>query len=300
LVKNLISGKELIDVKEIEIKPISLEALAKIRSGLGCHIITHNGCYWEEIKRGFYQPVHLLARLTIEQAVSPPHFCWGYRAALSDEDSKNANGTIPVHLLNNLDDYDTHVLSSNRRYHLRKCKKNVTIIAITRQKILREQGYEVLSSSLRRTQHKKLPTRKSYLKSLETINFNNHLFLAGFVNGKLAGYISGYAVNKTAYIINLYVHTKALKTNIAIGLTFDFIQTCRRSGKISEIVHGLHAHKNISLCRYKESLGFQVKRIPSRVRINWPIGKLIQLWRPNTYYILTGGGDNFGLASHHY
>ena len=97
----MIPNKEFIEISEAVIIPISIEELADMRRGQGARIIAHNGCYWEEIKRGFYQPVHLLARLNIEQATPPAQFCWGYRAALSDDYASNANGTIPVHLLTN-------------------------------------------------------------------------------------------------------------------------------------------------------------------------------------------------------
>lgn len=192
-----------IDVSEATIKPISTEELAKIRRAQGAHIISHNGCFWEEITRYFYQPVHLLARLNIE-AVPPAQFRWGYRAVLSDNDASKANGTIPVHLLTNLEDHDTHLLSSNRRHHLRMCRKKVKIVVLTQQDILREHGYDVVASSLKRTKHEKVPTFDSYIMSSDVTNFNNHLVLAGLVDGKLGGYLSGYAVNNTAYFASLF------------------------------------------------------------------------------------------------
>lgn len=286
----MISTNGYTDVSDVIIKPMSIEGLVIMRRSQGVRVIANNGCYWEEVKSGFYQPVHLLARLHSEQATSPAQFCWGYRAALSDGDACKANGTIPVHLLTNLKDYDVHLLSSNRRYQLRKCRKKVKIVAIKNKDILQEQGYEVITSSLNRTRHRSITNYDSYIKSLEAINFDNYLVLAGLIDDRLSGYLSGYAVNKTAYIMNLFVHTEALKTNIATGLTFDFIQVCRRSEEIHEVVHGLHAHQDLLLCQYKASLGFQVQHIPSRVKINWAMSKLIQFWRPNSYYILTGRG----------
>jgi hypothetical protein len=164
----------------------------------------------------------------------------------------------------------------------------VKIVAITKRDILREQGYAVISSSLNRTKHKKIPTFDNYLKSLGTTNFDNHLVLAGFIDGKLGGYLSGYAVEATAYFASLFVKTEVLTTNITTGLVFDFVQACRRCGKISEVVYGLHSREAFSLCQFKEGLGFPVKYIPTKVIINGVISKIIRWWWPHKYYRLTG------------
>ena len=100
------------------------------------------------------------------------------------------------------------------------------------------------------------------MRSLEVTNFDHHLVLVGIIDGELGGYVSGYAVDKTAYIMSVFVKTKVLPTNIITGLVFDFVQVCRRSGKIGEIVYGLHSREAFSLCKYKEGLGFPVKFIP--------------------------------------
>jgi hypothetical protein len=126
------------------------------------------------------------------------------------------------------------------------------------------------------------------VRSLGTINFDHHLTLVGLIDGKLGGYTSGYAVNNTAYLSSLFVTTEALTTNITTGLTFDFVQVCRRSGKISEVVYGLHSREAFSLCQFKEGLGYPVSYIPAKVKMNVVIGKIIQWWKPHKYYRLTG------------
>ncbi len=277
-----------IDGSEAEIIPSSIEQLADSRRREGRRVIAHKGCYWEEITPGFYEPVNLLTRLNLEQAVPPPQFRWGYRAVLADGYASSANGSLPVHLLTDVKYYDTHKLSSNRRTHLRKCRKEVKNVVLTKAATLREQGYEVITSSLKRTKHKKIPTRDDYIKSVEATNFDNHLVIAGVIDGKLGGYLLGYAVENTAYIASLFVKTEILATNITTGLVFDFVQACRRSGKISEVVYGLHSREAFSLCRFKEGLGFPVKHIPTRVSVNLAIGKIIRWLWPHKYYRLTG------------
>lgn len=84
------------------------------------------------------------------------------------------------------------------------------------------------------------------------------------------------------------MRTEVLTTNITTGLVVDFVQVCRRSGEISEVVYGLHSREDFLLCQFKEGLGFPVKHLPTKVMMNMVIGKIIQ-WRwPHKYYRLTG------------
>ena len=48
----------------------------------GAHIVCHRGRYWHEVKPGFYDTVHLLARLAAREATRPAAFSWGFRATL--------------------------------------------------------------------------------------------------------------------------------------------------------------------------------------------------------------------------
>ncbi|PPS39866.1 hypothetical protein B1A85_21730 [Chroococcidiopsis sp. TS-821] len=263
--------------------------MATWRHQQGFHIILHRDRYWEKIRPGFYQPVHLLARLSAEQATKPTSLCWGFRAALSEADIAGSNGSIPVHLLSDLNNYDLQNFSSNRRHNLRRCQKRVKIVELTDTEILHHQGYEVVFSAAKRTQYLKAPSKQEYLANLKHFIAPKHrLVLAGIIGDKLGGYISGYAVDGVAYFENLYVATEVLTTNINSGLVYEFVQVCRRSGKIREVVNGLHSREDRALCVYKESIGFPVKQIPGKVVLNPIVSSLIHKRYPHVYYRLTG------------
>ena len=73
------------------------EEFARRRKQGNGKIFHHQGRYWEELRSGFYQPIHLLARLKGKEATKPKLLCWGFRSALSEGDRINVNGSIPVH-----------------------------------------------------------------------------------------------------------------------------------------------------------------------------------------------------------
>lgn len=277
------------DVSEAVLASMTEEEFANWQRQQGMRFICHRGRYWEELRPGFYQPIHLLARLSAEQATRPAPLCWGFRSALCEDDVGAANGSIPIHLLSNFKGYDLQSLPSHRRNHVRKCRKRVKLVQLINSALLQEQGYEVVCSAIARTAHSTVPQPESYQASLvDYISPGHRLVLAGLIDCKLGGYITGYAVSGTAYIENVYIATEALPTSIGSGLIFEFMQACYRCGAIREVVYGQHSREDQSLCLFKEEMGFPVKLIPGKIRVN-PIIAQYMRWRyPHKYYRLTG------------
>lgn len=283
------SAEQRRDVSEA-VLPVMTEAeLANWQRSQGTKVICHRDRYWRETAFGFYEPLHWMARLSAQQATSPTVLSWGFRTALCEDDSVVANGSIPIHLLTNVADYDMQSLGSNRRNHLRRCYKRSKIVQLTGLALLQEQGYEVMLSSNQRTAYAKLPSKEEYLASLSAdSNVVYQLVLAGLIDGKLGGYISGYAVSGTAYIQDVKIATEAFSSYIGIGLAFEFVQACRRSGSIHEVVYGLHSREDSALCVFKEGMGFPAKHIPTKIEMNQMIAQFIRSRYPHKYYRLTG------------
>jgi hypothetical protein len=276
-----VSAAKIISMTEVE--------MAHWRSQQGIKVLYHRGHYWEKLRLGFYQPINLMARLSSDIVTSPTRFCWGYRTTLSQENAINANGYVPIHVLSNVQEYDLEYLPQKRRHSLRKCRKSAKIVQLIGTKVLEEQGYEVVCSSLERTRHKKPPSKAQYLASLKNYTANKHcVILAALIGDKLSGYIDGYAVDGTAYMMHGYYDSQAMSASIVTGLNFEFVQICRRSGNIYEIIDGLHSREVASLCFYKEKMGFPVQYIPAKVCINPIVEKYIRWRYPNRYYRLTG------------
>lgn len=264
--------------------------LAERKRAEGVRVVEHAGHYWEQSGApGFFQPVHLLARLTPEEATRPTPFSWGYRAALAPDCAGAANGTVPIVRLENLKDYDFNSLSSNRRTKIRKCQRVASLVQLTGPELLLEQGYEVVIDALSRTRHKDPPSREDYVAEVKQyFRIGHWLILAGMIDGKLGGYVDGYAVDGVAYGCNAYYATWALPTNISTSLVFEFAQVCRRLGTVNTLVNGLHARENAQLSQFKDDMGFVVEHIPIKWEMNVLARSFIRWRRPHAYYRLTG------------
>ncbi len=280
---------QMLDVNEPILYSMTEQEFANWQIQQGRRVIHHQGRYWKQTFTGFYEPLHWIARFTPQEASFSTLLSWGFRAALHDKNASEANSSIPVHLLSNIANYGLQNLSANRRKHLRQCQKKVKILQLTCPKLLQQQGYEVVISAAKRTEYLPVPSQTKYLASLVNyVDPKRRLILVGIVGNKLGGYISGYAVNGTAYFEHLYISTETITTNINLGLIFEFVQACQRSGTIHEIVYGLHAPEDEKLCVFKNSIGFSVHHIPAIVKINPAIAQLIRWRYPYKYYRLTG------------
>ncbi len=266
------------------------QELASHRRDEGVRVIYHGGHYWEQVGvPGFLQPVHLLARLTPEEATRPAPFVWGYRAALTPESAGAANGRVPIMRLPDLGNYDWKSLSSSRRNSLRKCQRLVKIVQLTGPALLLEQGYEVVVDALARTRHKTPPSREQYESRARRYFQGDHwCVLAGMIDDRLGGYIDGYVVDGVAYWHSAYYATWALPTNIATGLIFEFAQVCRRLGNVQMLMGGLHSREDPQLSRFKADMGFVLDPIPIKWSMNFLAQAFIRRRRPHTYYRLTG------------
>lgn len=256
----------------------------------GITVIYHLGNYWKQTRFGFYEPIHFMARLSSKQAKCPAQIYWGFRASLCEDDAAKANASIPVHLLSDVRSYDLHSLPSKRRFHIRKALNLVQFVELQNSELLKQQGYEVFCSAATRI-GATIYSKQEYLSSLENYIEPKYRFaIAGLIDGKLAGYLVGCAINNTAYTEHVYIATEALSSSIGNGLIFEFVQACRRSGEIEQIIYGYHTPSNPSLGSFKEAMGFPITHIPAKVWIN-PIAKaFIRRRYRNTdvEYILTG------------
>jgi len=278
-------------LKESKIIPANIEEFADWKKSLGHKIILKNGIYWEELKSGFFQPIHLLMRLNKSQIKSPSMLKWGMRSALKEEDKNYANGLILYNTFEEFKNFDFNYFSTNRRHNIRKCFKRVDIVELKDAQLLKEQGYDVVCSSLKRTRHRKIPNRDEYLNEcIAYINNgdNSRMVLAGFVNGKLGGYMESCSVDGIVYLLTMYLATDALKHCICPGLLYTFYMICQNSDQVKEMVTGLPVCNDENLNIFKKSMGQTIKSVPSWYKILSPIKEILKIKYPDKYYRLTG------------
>jgi hypothetical protein len=256
---------------------------------MGDRVVLHRGRHWRQRVPGFYDPVHPLARLTAREAARPAALCWGYQAVLAPEDAHRANATARVYLLSDLGSFDEDVLPSSHRYKLRKARRQARLVQLTGPALLRDQGYAVLRSARSRTGHGSIPTRERYLRELEHFGASGSgIVLAGLVDGRLLGYLTGHAVQGTAYVDDVVIADEALNTQISTGLTYEFVHACRRSPNVTELMHGWHTPENEGLCRYKDWMDLPLQALPCRTWLLPGAAPAIRWRSPHKHYRLTG------------
>lgn len=263
--------------------------LASMRAEEGVTVVLRDGRYWSAIFPGFYQPIHLLARMRAVQVRRPALLCWGYRAALAQEDANLANGSIPVHLLTDVAQFTEGMLNRNRRRDLRTCRQEVELRHLRDPSLLVEQGYGVFMSAMRRVAYWRPLTEVDFRRRMERrVRDERRLIVAGLIDGRLGGYLESYAVDGVLYTHELFVATEALRTGIGTGLYVETIKTGARAGTVHDVCVGLHTPERPTLCSFKDGLGFRVAHVPALSAIPAPIRAYIKARRPAVHYRLTG------------
>ncbi len=244
---------------------------------LGLTVVKHLGRYWKKSRIGFYQPIHTLARLKADEAVCPSRLSLGFRASLADEARSLSNIPNPVFLMRGISEFDIDAMPSKRRNDLRKSRKLVKFFQMKGMALPHEQLADVVISSAKRAGYWP-PGREAYISRAPARFSDSRQYVGvGLVEGMLAGFIEGFAVDGTAYIQNVFIATEYLPTAVGTGLVFEFVQACRRAGGIREISYGLHQRSDEKLGAYKAGMGFPLTMVPGIIS-RGPIAKFIS-WK---------------------
>src|SRR5262245_43612294 len=274
--------------------------LAAMRTQEGDAIVLRDGRHWRPVYPGFYQPIHLLARMRPADVRQPARFCWGFRAALADEHAAEANASVPVHLLTDVHAFDERRLGRNRRSDLRRSRRQVEFRRLSTPALLLEQGYPVFMSSIQRLRHRRPLTLPEYRRRvLRRAAHGRRLFIAGLVDGKVSGYLDSYASDGVLYNDEIFIASDALRTGIGTGLYVETFLASMGDVTLRMICNGVHRPEDPDLCRFKAGLGFRVVHVPARIVIAPPVRAFLRLRRPATYYRLTGDGTVLGAGAVH-
>ena len=277
------------DVAHLALTAMTEAEMASMRAEAGDTVIFRNGRYWRATFPGFYQPVHLLEGLRPAELRRPTALCWGYRAALDAEAAHLANGSIPVFLLTDVQQFAESSLYRNRKGDLRKCRREVEIGWLKDRSILLEQGYSVYLSSMRRLAYRRPCSEKDYQETMRRRALDERrLIVVGLIDGRLGGYMESFAVGSVLYADELIVSTEAMRTGIGTGLYVETIKIGARSPSVRVICVGFETPERPGLSVMKEGLGFRVVHIPARVVIPGPLEAMIKVVRPATHYRLRG------------
>lgn len=278
------------DLPDTALSVMSEAELAAMRTAEGDAVVQSAGCHWRASFPGFYQPIDLLARMRAAEVRQPAPLCWGFRAALAEQDAHLADASIPLHLLTDLPHFDERALSRNRRSDLRRCRRQVELRRLTDPALLLEQGHAVFLSAVCRLGHWRALSESDFRQRVSRrAAHGRRLVVAGLVGGTLRGWLDSYAVDGVLHTEEIFVATDALRTGIGTGLYVEAIRAAARHG-LRAVCNGLHRPEDANLCHFKEALGFRVVKLPARTFIPAPVRAFLRSRRPATYYRLTGDG----------
>jgi hypothetical protein len=276
------------------VRTLNEAEVADLRAAEGERVVERGGRYWIQTFPGFYHPIHHLAEHRAHEK-RPALACWGYLAALVPEDRHLANGTYPAHLMEDLSGWAPSRMEESRRRDLRRCLAQVELVVAPDPEPFLSDGWDVYSSARERIRQD-AKERDAYLRDIACrVQDPRRVFVAGFIDGRLAGYLESYLVDRIYYGHELMVRTEVTKSGIATGLYSAMLEIARATGRADRVCLGPEITDRPGLAFFKKTLGFPVVRVPTRVVIPGPIRMAVRRLRPATYYRLTG--DDSG-ASH--
>ena len=287
------------DAPATELTMMTEAGFAAMRADEGATIVERGGRFWGETFRGFFQPIHQMARFRASDMGRPTWRCWGYRAALTPEDARLANGSIPVFLMSDLQSFTAdHTFDESRRRDLRRCRREVEIRRVLEPDVFIREGWAVYLSAKQRVPYGGTMDESDYRGMMaRRVPDPRRLIIAGFVDGKLAGYLESYAVDGILYGRDLFVDDEKMKTGIATGLYLETIQFGVRSTAIDQICLGPVLLERPGLTWFKQGLGFTTVALPAHIAIPAPIGAFIRWRRAAVHYRLTGQSPREPMAA---
>jgi hypothetical protein len=262
---------------------------AAMRAEEGARVVEWDGRFWGETFSGFYQPIHQIATLRTSEISRPTWRCWGYRAALAPEDVHTANGSIPVILMSDVRGFTEGMLDGNRRRDLRRCRREVEIRRVFDPDIFIREGWPVHVSAKKRVDPGGTMDESEYRTMMaKRAPDPRRLIVAGFADGKLAGYLESYAVDGILYGRDLLVATEYMRTGIGTGLYLETIQFGIKTSAVNQICLGPVLLNRPGITSFKRGLGFSTVAVPAHIAIPAPIGAFLRWRRPDVHYRLTG------------
>ena len=262
--------------------------------------VEYKGRFWRpaDASKGLiYIPVNPLAVIKPEEAGFPVAASLGYRATV---DGAESNAVSHVHVMRELDSFGIDKIPNkymrrDLRAVIRDPKVRVYMPTPENPGLLIEQAAQLHASSSAVQEYSPFGrhTREAFEAGLDASGFNsgNLLILAGLVEGKLAGYVTGLAVGDTAIAEMLVVGDSYKSTNVGTRLMYAFIEACQRTEGVDQIYNWRVEPSKPGISQYKERLGFPATAVPATVVLRPGLDgvfKAVRKFKPEIYKKLYG------------
>jgi GNAT superfamily N-acetyltransferase len=269
-----------------------INSLTEVQAGAlatakGHHVVGHGSRLWEQVKPGFYEPVHLLGALT-EPDAWPTRVCWGYRAVVPP--GTVTGSRLVVYLIDDVPGYDLEALTASRRHKLRRAQRSsIRLFPLTDDSLIQREGHAICLSAYRRFGARALPTAQHYARWMAAQDIGRRTSgIGATLDGRLIGYNLAHVIEGTAYFGDFHVETEALRTNVGTALSFELLALLRESGVVRSAWNGNVSPDDDGMTRFKTSMGYRCTALPTRLHLVPGAGVALRRWKPHGYERLTG------------
>jgi hypothetical protein len=243
------------------------------------------GVYFHEMRSGFYWPIDLLRAR--EKVIRKVPGTLGHKMVVAD--AAQANSFLNIMAAYDVTEFSLESLSKERRKAVRRGLKQVEVRVLeSAEELVRQGAYEVDSSFRARTQWgRALPKDEFAARLARLMSDSGMVWFGGYVDGKLAGYISISVVNRNATMGTIASHSDYLSHRVNDVLVYEMCRLAAESQCVDKLAFGLHCAKE-TLNAFKESMLFKRRDLPAYTHVRWPIGWGLRLLRPSVYRRLLG------------
>jgi hypothetical protein len=267
---------------------MAMEDFVFMRREEGARISEFDNVAWQEHPLGFFTPAHLLQKLPFDCQVPKKIYRWGWRHRI-DNNTQASPYFIPVHLVVNPCQYSEASLTKKVRQMLNKARRSTVIQPLEDFDIIEREGYDVYSAAWVRTRQSIPMNKTKYLASMRRlINPSRRLILGAFIESKLAGYISAYAIDGTAYGDEVYVSQLGRKHEVNRLLLYEMTRAIGRVSDIKEFFVGQHWLEKPNITKFKLNMGFTIVQIPIQAHIQRVPQWIGSKFFPQKFYRLIG------------
>ena len=229
-----------------------------------------------------------------------PGACWGFVAQIDRSSAGEANATIPMHVIADLQAYGPKNVPKTTRRWLRlrlveRAHPGRAPSPTSASCMIRASPSCVNGVSARTCPY---PTgRPTWRRPSGQLESGAWLALAALDGDELLGYTWVWAVDHAAYLHEYAVRTAAMSAGLRLSavLNYEAVAVLKRTASITEVTAGQLQGEEPGAMAYKLEQGYPVE-IPGQAAHAWPVAQILRTTRPYAYQRLTGTSDH-GAAS---
>ncbi len=256
--------------------------------GFSKPFIDGDGRWWYRVKPGFAWPVDFFVPFSKQPAglSGRPLLGWQWPVAIPA-----ANSKVWMNVIHDLSRYGLDAVAENKRRAIRKGLRELQISAVDAGNgRVCEEALEVWNSHVARTGWNRPMSLDRFSQTWSELGgWPGTTVLAargGVGDQRMCAWLIVRVIDDTVYIDTLASHTDRLESRPNDTIIFSCLCAAQTQG-------ARRAHYSLksdisSLEAFKQSMGFEAYPFPARLRLRFPVGTALRLFKPKTYHRLRG------------